>query len=359
MEYLWRKHSIDITALGSSLAGADALYFRVYIDDYQEEPFQGDEALIYSGRAVAAPGASGIYVAVNDIVADYMARDLDLSQLPDVAAFIPDARLFVWVRIDASLDGQEWFAGSAFALLNDWSWLAVAPLPKWKGPVGGCLNNLIRPESALNSWLLCTVIGGWDNLGDIDLYIDGDDSLGIATGGSWNNGTGAVYLSADAGVEAGQAIDVRAGEQSGIALVPCKVTDGCVRYMLYYRNAYGGWDWLLVHGPRTRSESYERQTAGRSLPATPAAKDRQKVNYRNDVTERWRLPLGQFTEAQAAQLWHLTGSPSVYLFDIERQSFTPVTVTDATYTEQTYRNNGHKMIDYTVEVESALDKQRR
>lgn len=362
MEYAWRKYNIDLTALDASFAGADALYFRVYIDNLIEEPFLDDHELIYEGRAVAVPGGTGMPVAVNDIVADHFTRDLDIAAVlaseDTFRAFIPDNRLAVFVMLAASLDGQTWVQGDGriFTMLSDWSWLTVSPLLKFGQ--GGCLNNLIRPEVAYGSFYLATVCGGWDVVSDLVIYLDGNRGSTLAEVNTWNNGNAVVPLNDDT-LAGERSIDLRTPDEGAAVINPCAIVYDCVRFVLYYRNAFGGWDWLLVRGSQTRSEGYDRLTAGRSLPAYSTAGDRQKVNYRNGVAERWHLPLGQFTDAQSEQLWHLFGSPSVYLFDIERKTFTPVTITNNEHTESTFRNNGHRIVEYTIDVESALDKERR
>ena len=56
---------------------------------------------------------------------------------------------------------------------------------------------------------------------------------------------------------------------------------------------------------------------------------------------------------------HLLNSTEVYLYDILKDQMIPVVLTNSTSEYKTYRNNGYKLFNYTIEVSYANDRIRR
>ena len=74
---------------------------------------------------------------------------------------------------------------------------------------------------------------------------------------------------------------------------------------------------------------------------------------------KYELHPGTMTEAQAARMPHLLNSPEVYLEDMQAGRIFPVVLTNTTSEHKTWANQGHKLVEYTIECELAQDRLRR
>lgn len=135
-----------------------------------------------------------------------------------------------------------------------------------------------------------------------------------------------------------------------------RIKDTCNRYCLYYLNARGGWDWLLIDGSYSKKYMYDRLHYKQNYDNTKP--EFGKVNYQNDITESWSLNTSWMNDTNSAKMWNLFGSTKVYLHDLVEDKIIPVIITDNNQTEKTFRNQGRKMYNYTINVESAQSKKR-
>lgn len=136
------------------------------------------------------------------------------------------------------------------------------------------------------------------------------------------------------------------------------VEQGCARYALYYINAYGSWEWLVLNGRPTKSNNYTRHAVKQKYDnGTPSA--RGERNWVNEEQRTIALRTGFITDEGARNMHHLIGSPNVYLYDLETAELRPVVITDTACNEQTYLGNGAKPIQYTINVRVAQDFIRR
>lgn len=137
----------------------------------------------------------------------------------------------------------------------------------------------------------------------------------------------------------------------------------CSRYVLYYVNAFGGWDSIVMEGNCKYFEDYTPADfiASRLNPTANAA---NVVRYRNEVARRWSLNTGLLTEAEAAKMYHLLGSRMVYLVDFGEgyvgaaslAHAIPVNITNSGYERYLYKADGVK--SYTIEVTAAATHNR-
>lgn len=353
---IWHKFQVSVP--GST--GADTAFFRVYIDTPADDAFSGSEQLAFEGRAVQRPGASAsdpITIAVNDIVADRINATDPLPELVSVQQYALLDTLALAVRVDGSTDGDTWTTGTPFIFAPDWSWQRSSLYASPNVPI--CLNAPIRAELVDGSYVVPTFIYQDNKI--IGVYQEIDNGSGYqpdSAEGIPAPGLGAVLFFVGPGIRAKfWADDGTPAEEHEYAVLPACTT----RYELIYQNAIGGWDTLLVKGPVTRSESYDRQSAGRGVPdnCPDGILARESYAYRTGITEGWTLPLGTFTDEQAARMHHLTGSRRVWLHDIVAGTLMPITITDAECIDKTYRNQGRKRVEYTLTATTATDIERR
>ena len=137
-----------------------------------------------------------------------------------------------------------------------------------------------------------------------------------------------------------------------------EVVAGCARYALYYINAYGSWEWLVLNGRPTKTNNYTRATVKQKYNnGTSSA--RGESNWVNEEQRTNTLRTGILTNEGARNMHHLIGSANVYLYDLETAEVRPVVITDTSCNEQTYLGNGAKPIQYTINVRVAQDFIRR
>lgn len=134
------------------------------------------------------------------------------------------------------------------------------------------------------------------------------------------------------------------------------VKDTCSRYCLYYLNARGGWDWLIVEGSSTKNYGYDRYTYTQNYDNTTT--EFGKVNYKNVINESWTLNTAWINDTQSAKIWNLFGSTKVYLHDMVDGKIMPVLITNTSQVEKNYRNQGRKLYNYTINVEASQIKKR-
>lgn len=128
-------------------------------------------------------------------------------------------------------------------------------------------------------------------------------------------------------------------------------------YVLYYTNAYGGWDSLLVQGNVKQTDDIESQTYVKRVLDT--SREFSKNKYLNTITANWVLYTGNLTNEQSAKMYHLIESTNVYLHNLEENKIIPVTITDTSMEYKTYTNQGKRRFYYTINVEASQDKYRK
>lgn len=139
-----------------------------------------------------------------------------------------------------------------------------------------------------------------------------------------------------------------------------KVVRPCHRYALYYVNAMGGVDFLLLEGNCTESDALSRSTFKRRRDmADDYEFSRGKYEYLNEITKSYTLRTGLLTTEEASKMHNVIESPLVYLWDNEKALMLPVVLTDTSCEYKTYKSNGKQLIQYTLGAELAQDRQRR
>lgn len=148
--------------------------------------------------------------------------------------------------------------------------------------------------------------------------------------------------------------DVIAIEFNGIRY---DIDDTCSRYALYYMNAYGGWETLLLRGRVSFSETYQRRTYLKDYDNGDMTA-RGDVNFMNESDTDIVLRTGWLTDEGAGNIHHLTGSTWVYLYDMEDGVFTPLVLTDSSVDKKSYRGEGGQLISCTINGRIARERIR-
>jgi hypothetical protein len=155
---------------------------------------------------------------------------------------------------------------------------------------------------------------------------------------------------------AGDIIDI-VDEMAGEVLASYEVRNTCAEYCLYYLNAHGGYDHLLINGTSKRSDNIKRTEITRVVDNTTLKHGRNDVH--TEITRTWRLNTGHLTDAQWAKTHHLLGSTHVFLHNLDSGEIVPVVIKANKADFNTYRNNGRRMSQLSIDVEESTKRERR
>lgn len=293
---------------------------------------------VYAGRGAFMPNEATIKVRINDIIADYLSYVT--PNFFDTESISFDV-LNVAVR---RYDGQIIWSDT---IIPDWSYThnynPEAGLPLYP------IDNRLHPRQVF----VMTNYGGL--LAEAEVEYDD----GYLYNEDLDYGPNVVSFIAPQGEGDRKTLLIIIGSGETTRFYDYTYTKGCERFVLYYINAYGGWESLLCDGTSTTSESYTRNTYKRVYDNNDALA-RGTVNYANEVAKTYTLRTGLLTEEGAANMHHLIGSPMVFLQDFANDGeVVPVTIDDKSVEAKTFNSNGRRPIQYTIKATLARDRVRR
>lgn len=309
--------------------------------------------IIYSGVAIAEPGTNEINFNINRICADYINSHLPNGLIPGVNYIYDYAKLF-------SINTPNNDELGKFRFYNSY---AYEPLP-----MRIFLNDPIKRKMEGDRMIIeadnrqYTFVSAYNRREDpVTLTLSYIDNEGV------NN---TFYELTDT------SMFVRIGD--GFAMpsttyVPknfiCNTTestdgqlqfnavDTCYEYCLYYVNAFGGWDSLLIKGNTLKTDNINSNYYIKGYNNTTL--EFGKVKYLNEINTTYRLHTDWFTDDEQSRLHHLLESNEVYLHNLATGKIEPVIITNKTVEFKTYTNNGKKKWYNTIDVEVSQVKIRQ
>ena len=139
---------------------------------------------------------------------------------------------------------------------------------------------------------------------------------------------------------------------------PYNVLADCGEYALYYLNAYGGWDALLIDGTVLKKSTIKQYTTDRNINNSRI--EFEQTKYINEIQDAYEINTGFLTDEQAANLSkNLIPSREVYLHFLNDNKIIPVLITDSSVTYQTYQTNNLQMPQYKINVKESQIKLRK
>lgn len=313
---IWKDKVIDL--------GGASVEFRITIGGNT----------IYSGKAIARPGEANAKVRINDICADFLA-----NALPTITD-----RTFTSFALPSFVvqkkSGGSWSTIDTITFYNDWSYDYGFSSDVLSYPINGRVTSdmfILHSQKNINASQSATYTKS-----------NGTSTARMITISPTPADGTCVY-------DVGAVSDV---VKINIGLTKYIVVDDCYRYALYYVNAYGGWDHLLVEGNDIETDTLERHFREQEYDNGNIS-NRGRVNYVNEVTKSWTLNTGVLTDDEASRMHHLINSPLVYLCEIASSTFIPVVITTNTCEYKTYKNQGNRMFNYQLGIELAQNRIRR
>ena len=328
-----------------TLGTRNVIPFRIRVQNQS-----GD--IIYNGKSHIKPGGTDNSIRINDICADYLTNALpalsqaEFSELSFPLNFVVEAFL------------QDWNVAGQVQFMNDWSY-DDSYNPATMGmsfPVNGRIDSrqwlVFTAYNASTITATLTFTDGTTSQVIIPLEISADFSDDFNTdfarsARAAGSGTAVFNLSAWDNV-ASVTINGKTWEV---------VTD-CREWVVYYVNAYGGWDSLLIEGNTIETDSLKRHTREMEYD-NRSIQNRGTQNYLNEITKSYTLHTSWMSDAESLRMHHLLNSPEVYLFNINTGDMFPVTLNNTTTEFKTYKNNGGRLVNYTIDATLAQDRIRR
>lgn len=316
--------------------------------DYADyEVYTDGGVLVYEGRAYKRPDADSILVKANEICADHLGQVLPIAD---------DKGYFAQPIVDGFYAIANGTQTETIYFAYDWS---------YEERSSNVASSPIVPTLDRNQLLIYSIYQG-SNISAI-ITLDDDttitQTISIFTLPSFSSAFSNDYaktLSTDGG--AGSAVFIPSQYPDAVSItiggITYPITDNCSRYALYYVNAFGGWDSLLMTDGYTESDDYTRYEHSQEFDNS-VSYERGVVNFQNDITKKWVLNTPLLTDAQSLKMHHIFGSTAVYLFDIVEGRYYPVTITDKSLTYKTYKVSGRKIPQYSINVQLARPRVRR
>lgn len=342
---IWKDKIIDL--------GFPSVQFRIYDWD--------NSVSLYDGVAHAKPGEQTAKVRINDICADYLENILPTLGNGDVTG-IAMKRFGVQVKFP----GQAWSPLEDATFYNDWSYDYDFD-PEASGlscPITGhidCRQPILY--TAFNQAQVTATfvykngdtedvvisLAGVGGYGTIAIIPGGGGSLG----GDFNLDFNLDFLIGNGGGGGDENLDMVIIGNHVYKVVTC-----CAKYVLYYVNAFGGWDSLLIEGNTLEADTLKRFTR-EVVYDNRQIQNRGIHNYVNEVTKGFTFHSGWLLDDQGERMHHLINSTFVYLYDIANDDMIPVTIPATSCEYRTYKNQGNRLVDYIIQVEVAQNRVRR
>ena len=319
--------------------------FRIRVQDQNGN-------IIYNGKSHIKPGETNNSIRINDICADYLTNALpalsqaEFSALSFPLNFVVETFLEYW-----TIAGQVQF-------MNDWSY-DDSYNPATMGmsfPVNGRIDS--------RQWLVYTAYNASTITATLT-FTDGTTSqviIPVEISADFSDDFNTDFARSARAAGSGTAVfDLSAWDNVASVTINGKtwevVTD-CREWVVYYVNAYGGWDSLLIEGNTIETDSLKRHTREMEYDNRDI-KNRGTQNYVNEITKSYTLHTSWMSDAESLRMHHLLNSPEVYLFNINTGDMIPVVLNNTTTEFKTYKNNGGRMVNYTIDATLAQDRIRR
>lgn len=328
--------------------------FFVNIGTSQSTQFRikvGDD-VIYSGRSYKRPGATTNNIRINDICADYLKRIVPYLSQGYVTEF--DLPTFV---IEAYVS-SSWVSKGSVQFYNDWSYDSSFN-PTTMGlsaPINGHLDAR-QPFllSIVQSTGVTMVLHKTDGTTQSVTISFGEPG---SYGNAFSNGFNKMITASKTGVLAIDLSQYSDVDYLTIGSRKFDVVTDCGEWVLYYANAYGGWDSFLIEGSTRIADNLTRHTRETEYDNSEIL-ERGKEDYAIEIDKAYSLVTGWLADDESERMHHLLNSVDVYLYNINSGEMMPVILTNTQTEYKTFKGNGGKMVNYTIEATLSQERLRR
>lgn len=300
-----------------------------------------DGSTIFNGKTYRMPGSSKANIYINRIVRDYLSAKIDFNRTAKVQPQDKYLRAFTLNLVSAGIKSTN------YNIYNDYGYE--------DGEIkDNAINILSRPLSNIvdhRQIAFCT-FADLSSATSHDIEVE-SQKKGVTLASSISGKCKTFTVNTNIIGDTITVTDVMAGN----ILASYEVRETCADYCLYYLNAHGGFDHLLIKGNSLRTDDFKRVEITRDVDNTTLQHGRQSVSV--EIQPKWKLYTDHLTDAQWALTHHLLGSTQVFLHDFATDDIIPVVITANSAEYRTYANQGKKKSYLTIDVEAASKRMRK
>ena len=299
---------------------------------------------IYSGKAYVMPNTNYVEIDITKICASYLSSSLE-GKLDNPANYsaLNSVKSFN-LYVNGNIEG-------AFVFYNNYTYKAN---PDYYTTIGGdtmlITSDPIRKEFDSRQYIVYSFFNALtsSSFGFRTYFnITGKYQQPEEVYASLVGRTG--YVTTMKAPEGAESVEILNEE------IPIKKT--CCKYCLYYQNALGGWDSLLIYGNDKRTDKITGYNYIKAIDNN--TKNFGTKKYLNTINSSYKLYTDWLTDDEASRMYHLLESTEVYLHNLEDDTIIPVNITNSNCEFKTFTNNGKKKFNYEINVELAQTRIRQ
>ena len=287
-----------------------------------------EDVLLFKGRAYIAPNSDRVNININKICQNYM------SEAPNI---FTDAVGYYHSYNEFKLKNSYGTLLHTYRFVNDWSYDTLTL---------GLKSNPIVPHIGDGQKLFFSAFATdrkefkwgmryYDGTADYDnMEVLTDDFETVVVAPSREDGVNTFYF----------------GDKSFTVLPRCRC-----KYVLYYMNPYGGYDWFPITGRVTRKDKIETFVYTKNYNNTTV--DFGKNRYLANISITYNLNTGWLTQEQSDRMWEVLESNTVWLHNLEEDKIYPVVITD-TNIEHKQKFGKKRRLSYSINVELSHTRER-
>lgn len=322
--------------------------------------------IIYSGIAYRRPDDEEITIKVNDICANYLSQQLPTLTAEGYTVVDTLGNLFyVYDAAGTEVASVEFWYNWSY----DYQWdntMKVASMP-----INGVVDirqpllytefgaMVINITITLADGTQQTITYGGEESGD-DVIVTSDGSTA-----SVSEEEGETTTSSSAPPYLGN-INLVLLLQNYPTAKTIKINDTdytvadntCANYVLFYVNANGGWDSLLIEGATVQTDNYTRHEY-KQVYNNRQLSNRGTYNYLNEVKRNFKFNTSWLRDEQSERMHNLFGSTLVYMYNLTTMEIVPIVLTDSACEYKSYKQQGNQLVRYTINATVAQTMTRR
>ena len=310
--------------------GGDDVRYGIYTEETYRIGNQWfkEDVLLFSGRAYAAPNEVTVSININKICQNYM------NDNPNIfTGSVGYGHSFKTFK----LKNEYGTLLHTYHFINDWSYkeltlgLKTNPIVPYIGDGQKLFFSTFATDEKSINWGM--------------RYYNGTPDYDNQERVTNDFGTLVVAPSREKGVKT-----FYFGANSFNVLPKCQC-----KYVLYYVNPKGGYDWFTITGRVSRRDRLETYTVTQNYNNTTA--DFGKKRYLSTINISYQVNTQWLTQEQSNRMWELLESNTVWLHNLEEDKIYPVIITD-TEIEHKYKTNSNKMLSYQINLELSHTRER-
>lgn len=300
--------------------------------------------ILYSGTASILPDEEEVTINVSDVIYNYLENNINL--FPTTGTTGLNNKYVLPVRVEFT-DGDTY----NISFRNDYSYQNELPMPLTNS-TSYPINGKLHPKQYfITSWFNTT------QPEEITLNIAGTNrdihSEILNVGLNYTMGLEYFNFTPNSKIDV-----IYAGGTLSYKIMDCTTSD----YVLYYKNAYGGWDSFVIEGNVERTDKLTNSSYRRAYSNNKNRGNKQQrnlVNYLTTIQPSYKLYTHYMSDAESLRMHHLLESNEIFMHQLSTNMIYPINITDKNVVYQTYTTNGKQMVQYTINVETSQREYRR